>query len=116
NATTPQATIAGLEALSADREVLGGDKNVILLAGGADKNIDIAPLALAINRHCKNVILLDGSGTDKLIPLLHNGEVGVSVFADLSAAVVEAMRLATAGDIILFSPAFASFGLFTNEY
>lgn len=109
NATTPQATIAGLEAL-------GKDKNVILIAGGADKNIDVAPLALAINRYCKNVMLLAGSGTDKLTPLLHGGTIGVSIFDSLEDSLKEALRLAIPGDVILFSPAFASFGLFTNEY
>lgn len=109
NATTPQATIAGLEAV-------GGDKNVILIAGGADKHIDIAPLALAINERCKNAMLLAGNGTDKLIPLLHNGTVGISVFDDLESAIEAAVRLAVSGDVILFSPAFASFGLFQNEY
>lgn len=109
NATTPQATIAGLEAV-------GKDKNVILIAGGADKNIDVAPLALAIGKYCKNVILLAGSGTDKLVPLLHGGPVGTSIFIDLDAALAEAVRLAAPGDVILFSPAFASFGMFTNEY
>ncbi len=117
NATTPQATIAGLEAVGKDPNPDGRvNKNVILIAGGADKNIDVAPLAYAINQQCKNVMLLSGSGTDKLIPLLHGGEVGVSVFADLAAAVAEAVRLAGPGDTILFSPAFASFGLFVNEY
>lgn len=109
NATTPQATIAGLEAV-------GGEKNVILIAGGADKSIDVAPLALSITQRCKNAILLAGSGTDKLIPLIHGGEVGVSVFDDIETAVSEAIRLSSSGDTILFSPAFASFGLFTNEY
>lgn len=109
NATTPQATIAGLEAVAKD-------KNVILIAGGADKNIDVAPLALAINKNCKNVMLLAGSGTDKLTPLLHGGDVGVSIFDNLEDALKEALRLAAADDVILFSPAFASFGLFTNEY
>lgn len=109
NATTPQATIAGLEAV-------GRGKNVILIAGGADKNIDVVPLALAIGKYCKNVILLAGSGTERLAPILHGGEVSVSIFADLDTAFVEAMRLAAPGDVILFSPAFASFGMFTNEY
>lgn len=109
NATTPQATIAGLEAV-------GRENNVILIAGGADKNIEAAPLAVAVNKYCKSVLLLPGSGTDKLTPFLHGGRVGVSIFADLDTVVREAFRLATEGDVILFSPAFASFGLFTNEY
>lgn len=109
NATTPEATIAGLAAV-------GNDKNIILIGGGADKNLDIAPLAYAIGQHCKNVILLTGSGTNKLIPLLHGSDVGVSVFGGLKEAVDDAIRLANSGDVILFSPAFASFGMFVNEY
>lgn len=116
NATTPQATIAGLEAVGNPNSDGRVNKNVILIAGGADKNIDVAPLALAIGKYCKNAILLAGSGTDKLVPLLHGGPVGTSIFTDLDAALAEAVRLAAPGDVILFSPAFASFGMFTNEY
>jgi UDP-N-acetylmuramoylalanine--D-glutamate ligase len=110
NATTPQATIAGMEALD------GGDRNIVLLAGGADKEIDITSLARAIATHCKSVSLLPGSGTDRLLPLLHDAGVDVFVSPDLHSAFNEAKRHAVAGDILLFSPAFASFGLFVNEY
>lgn len=110
NATTPQATIAGLEALA------DGKRNIVLVAGGADKNIDVAPLAKAIESYCKAVFLLPGSGTDRIAPLLQEGSVKVAILADLRAAFVAAKECATAGDILLFSPAFASFGLFINEY
>lgn len=110
NSTTPAATIAGLSA------VAEGGKKVVLIAGGADKGLDVVPLAHATLEHCTNVMLLAGSGTDRLVPLLHGGTVGVSVFDDLEQAVAEAVRLAGTGDIILFSPGFASFGMFQNEY
>lgn len=110
NATTPQATTAALEALDL------GNKNIILIAGGADKNINIAPLAYAITQHCKLVYLTPGSGTDNLIGYLHGGETGVSIMDGLATAFAEAKRMATAGDIILFSPAFASFAQYKNEY
>jgi len=110
NATTPQATTAALESLDV------GNKNIILIAGGADKNIEVTGLAYAITQHCKNVFLTPGSGTDKLISYLHGGEVGVSVMGDLAGAFSEAKRLAQNGDIILFSPAFASFAQYKNEY
>lgn len=108
NATTPQATIAGLTALDS------GAHAIVLIAGGADKAIDVAPLADAIRAHCKVVVLLPGSGTDRLLPLM--GDVVASVQPDLAQALAEARRQAVSGDIILFSPAFASFGLFVNEY
>lgn len=110
NATTPQATTVALESLDV------GNKNIILIAGGADKNIDVTPLAHAITQHCKNVFLTSGSGTDNLLSYLHGGEVGVSVVAGLAEAFGEAKRLAENGDIILFSPAFASFAQYKNEY
>ncbi len=110
NATTPQATTAALEALDL------GNKNIILIAGGADKNIDVTSLAYAITTHCKNVLLIPGSGTDNLLGYLHGGTVGVSVMSDLKLAFAEATRLAQNGDIILFSPAFASFSQYKNEY
>jgi UDP-N-acetylmuramoylalanine--D-glutamate ligase len=110
NATTPAATVAALEALDL------GNKNIILIAGGADKALEVTPLAYAITQHCKNVLLTPGSGTDTLLGYLHGGGVGVSVLSDLSAAFAEAMRLAAPGDIVLFSPAFASFAQYKNEY
>ena len=110
NATAPQATVAALEALDL------GNKNIILIAGGADKGIDVTPLAHAITTHCKSVLLLPGTGTDNLLGYLHGGAVGVSIMSDLSTAFQEAVQRAAPADIILFSPAFASFGQYANEY
>ncbi len=110
NATTPQATTVALESLDQ------GNKNIILIAGGADKNIDVTKLAYAITEHCKNVFLIPGSGTDNLLGYLDGGDLGVSIMGDLKLAFAEATRIATAGDIILFSPAFASFAQYKNEY
>ena len=106
NATTPQATEAALEALDL------GNQNIILIAGGDDKQIDVAPLVGAIKEHCKQVILTPGTGTDRLL----TAGVDALVVETLAQAVEEARLAAAAGDIILFSPAFASFGQYANEY
>lgn len=106
NATEPNATIAGLQALDL------GNQNIILIAGGADKGVDLEPLQVAIDEHCKTVILTPGSGTDRLVNL----GVEAAIVDDLSAAVTTAIDAAAAGDIILFSPAFASFAQYKNEY
>jgi UDP-N-acetylmuramoylalanine--D-glutamate ligase len=107
NATTPQATIAGLRAVGDNLH-----KNVVLIAGGAFKNIDPAPLVVAAREYCKQVVLLPGTGTDIIGTTLPDA---ISV-SSMDEAVAVAMRSARAGDVLLFSPGFASFGLFKNEY
>lgn len=112
NATTPAATIAALEALDI------GNKNIILIAGGAYKEVDPLSLVASVRKHCKNVILIPGTGTDTLLDRLIELEDEVRYLAveNLQQAVEEARLNAENGDIILFSPAFASFGQYKNEY
>lgn len=111
NATTPQATVMGIKALG-DLE----KRNLILIAGGADKNIDASSLAEEIVKYCKQVVLTPGNGTDKLVSLLEKESTVPVLVSNLKEAVEEALLLAEAGDIILFSPAFASFAQYKNEY
>lgn len=106
NATTPEATIAALRALDT------GAKNIVLIMGGSDKGLDMSSLLYEIAKTCKRVILLAGTGTDRVTPLMQD----FSVYDDLDSAVREAFSSAEAGDVLLFSPAFASFGMFNNEY
>ena len=111
NATTPEAAAAGVRAVA-------GERDVILIAGGSDKELDLAPLLAAIEQHCRLVVLTPGSGTDRLRPLLRGLTTHVEVVevADVAAATVAAVAAAQPGETILFSPAFASFSLFNNEY
>ena len=107
-ATTPEATLAALKALN-----VGFTKpNIILIMGGADKDLDMNTLLYEIPNYTKRVILLAGTGTNRVLEFLP----GASVFDDFKKAVDEAFVGAVPGDIILFSPAFASFGMFKNEY
>jgi len=120
NATTPEATCAGIEALSivfkgSARQDLAEHKKVILIAGGADKGLDSEPLAKVINKYCKAVVLLEGTGTEKLITNYKLKITNLKV-ENLKDAVNQAIKYAKKDDIIIFSPAFASFGMFTNEY
>lgn len=103
NATTPEATIAALRALG---------KHVVLIAGGSDKNLDLTELVSEIKKRCKRTFLLAGAGTDKLAPLLND----TMIYHSISEAFTAALESAKSGDAILFSPAFASFGMFKNEY
>ncbi len=116
NATTPEATVAGLEALSTPEPGSGVDiKNkVILICGGADKDLPLDDLAKNINEYCKEIITIPGTGTNKLLNLklkIKNYKTN-----DLKEAIKKSLGLASRGDIILFSPAFASFGMYNNEY
>jgi UDP-N-acetylmuramoylalanine--D-glutamate ligase len=106
NSTTPQATIAGLKAVGDSEE-----KNIVLVVGGAYKDIDPTELIETIPLYCKAVILLPGTGSEKL-----KGLAGVVLVETMEAAVSEAFKAAETGDTVLFSPGFASFGLFKNEY
>lgn len=106
NATTPDATIAALKALSNDK------KNIILIMGGSDKGLDMSSLLGEIATTCKRVVCLAGTGTARVTPFMQD----FSLFDSLDAAVAEALRGAQPGDVLLFSPAFASFGMFKNEY
>jgi len=108
-ATTPDATLAGLRAVSKE-------KNVVLIAGGTDKQIDPKFLIESIGVYAKAVILLPGTGTDRLFPALVGKIQELHKIENLQEAVKKAQELAQEGDVILFSPGYASFGLFKNEY
>jgi len=115
NATTPEATIAGINALTQTENQTGSIRvgRLILIAGGTDKGTDLKEVARIINEKCDIVHLLDGSGTEKLLPLLKNTQVH-KIFV---SAVLSAIGDANTGDTILFSPLFSSFGdEFKNEY
>src|SRR3989344_5513999 len=137
NSTTPDATIAGLRALNPKSEIRNpkqspnpqslnakrstlnaGAKRIVLIMGGTDKGLDMSKLVTEIPRHCKAVILLRETGTEKLKRIM-NYELGITIEERemLKECVDEAMKIAQKGDIVLFSPAFAAFGKWCkNEY
>jgi len=116
--TTPEALGAALGALGPTSSASGGlrgAKSIILILGGADKNLDFAGVLPLVKKYCRAVILLPGTGTDRF---LASQLPSFSAFEakTLREAVSEAKKLARRGDLILFSPGFASFGLFKNEF
>ena len=127
NATTPEATIAGIIALASlpinsSRQGLAEkksgsqtSKNIILICGGADKKLNLTTFVKTVNDNCKAVSLIPGTGTDVLLNE-YKLKVNYKVGKDFNEVVQTSLNLATRGDIILFSPAFASFGMFNNEY
>ena len=119
NATTPTAVMRGIEAVA---NPTTGVKNVILICGGAYKDVDPNVLVEPIEKYCKQVVFLPGTGTDKLIesldtiPVNRNSVEGVTGEEVLESAVKAGLAVGETGDVLLFSPGFASFGLFVNEY
>jgi len=108
--TTPEATLAGLKTLGSKK------KNIILLAGGSDKGLDFSVLANNINKYCKAVILFAGTGTERLKKSLKDSAVPLTIVNSMSEAVKLGQAISMTGDIVLLSPACASFGLFINEF
>jgi UDP-N-acetylmuramoylalanine--D-glutamate ligase len=107
-ATTPEATLVALQSLSQDPK----GKNIILICGGSDKGLNMNKLIKEMPKYCKEIILLHGTGTDSV----KNKIKKYIEVNNMKKAVAKAKEFAKAGDIVLLSPAFASFGMFQNEY
>ncbi len=107
--TTPEATIAALEALGNE-----GKKNIVLIFGGNDKGLNLTGLLDALPRFCKKIFVVPGSGSDRL-PTEIDG-LGLERVRELKESLERSFKVANSGDIILFSPAFTSFGQFKNEF
>ncbi|MBT4722903.1 UDP-N-acetylmuramoyl-L-alanine--D-glutamate ligase [Candidatus Falkowbacteria bacterium] len=113
NDTTSTTPIAGKKALDSITTP------IILIAGGATKNLNLNPFAKAITKECKAVILLEGTATDELERKIRkNGgkELIIDRFDDFQAAIEKAYSLALPNDTVLLSPGAASFGIFANEF
>lgn len=110
-ATTPTATATGISALASKK-----GKHTVLICGGSDKGLDVAPLIEAINRGVKAIVFLPGTGTNRLVQDLGELSIPHTIVHSMKDAVVSARAFARRSDTVLLSTAFASFGLFKNEY
>ena len=109
-ASSPSRTIAGLRSF---------DQKVILIAGGYDKHIPYDVLGPEIITHVKALLLTgDTAGKIKSATIAAPGyaEDGPKIWecADLRQAVERAKELAAPGDVVILSPASASFDRFKN--
>ena len=104
-ATNVGATVAALQGL-------GDDQNIILIAGGEGKGADFSALTTEIKSACSAVVLIgrDAGLLEAVLPAAVKRLHATS----LDAAVVAAAELATAGSIVLLSPACASFDMFDS--
>lgn len=108
--TSPTRTMAGLQSF---------DEEIILIAGGYDKHLDYTPLAKPILDKVKTLILM-GQTADKIFYAvkeeaeIQNKQIEIYVCDSLEDTVKMAHKVAKQGQIVLFSPASASFDLFKN--
>jgi len=109
-ASSPSRTIAGLRSFK---------KKVILIAGGYDKNIPYDELGPEIVEHVKTLVLTGNTAlkikaaTEKA-PEYIEGKPAIMQFEDFGDAVYAAVGAAEEGDIVILSPASASFDKFKN--
>ncbi len=85
---------------------------IILIAGGKDKGGEYAPLADLVRERVSHMILI-GEAKERI-----NAELGGLTDTHLAVTLEEAVELAhslaSAGEVVLFSPACSSFDMFTN--
>ena len=85
---------------------------IVLIAGGKDKDSDFLPLKPTLKQKVKHLILI-GETRSKFRQIL-NGSFSYEDADSLEEAVHQAMGNAAKGDVVLLSPACASFDMFTD--
>lgn len=88
------------------------DRPVILIAGGREKDTDFSPLAKHVYKRVKLLILL-GEAKGKMAEAL-GGNAETLLVSDMEQAVATSRRHANPGDVVLLSPACASFDMFRD--
>ena len=89
-----------------------GSVKPIIMLGGRDKGTDLAPLVAACCQHAKSVVCF-GEARDRFIEAFEGAELEVLSAPCMEAALDEALSVAVAGDVVLLSPACASFDEFS---
>ena len=104
-ATNPEASIVAIDSFN--------NQDVALILGGRDKNTDLTEMCHSINKHIKTVLLI-GEATQRFEEnLKKNGFSNIIKEHSLEEAVDKAISLNP--DVVLLSPACASFDMF-NSY
>lgn len=106
-ATTPISAIAALDAFSRPK---------IIIAGGYDKNLNFEMLGQKIAQKAKAVVLI-GQTAEKIklaVEKARKSDVHIETVPSLADAVDSAAGFALPGDIVILSPACASYDMFEN--
>ncbi len=105
-ATNLGATMAALEGLPTEDQV-------VLIAGGDPKGVDLSPLAGLLPGRVKHLVCL-GMAAPELAEIARTAGVSHALCTDMAAAVAESARAAVSGDLVLLSPACASLDMFSS--
>lgn len=108
--SSPTRTLSGLHSF---------DEDIILIAGGYDKNLDYEPLAKPIVEKVKALLLI-GQTSGKIFDVVkeelesQKKDLPIYMCESLAQTVTMAKKLAKPGSVVLFSPASASFDMFQD--
>jgi UDP-N-acetylmuramoylalanine--D-glutamate ligase len=99
----PHATIAALRSF---------DQPVVLIAGGQNKGLDLRPLATEAPR--LRAVVVMGEASEEIVRAFANTDVPVKTVGSMGEAVSVALDAASPGDVVLLSPACASWDMFNG--
>ena len=108
--TNVGATVAALAGFA---ELAAGGARVVLIAGGEGKGQNFAPLAEPVSRYVRAAVLI-GRDAELIARAIAASGVSALRAADMEDAVAQARARALPGDVVLLSPACASFDMYRN--
>ncbi len=104
-ATNPQATIRAIASFA--------EPEVVIL-GGLERGDDLTPLREPLRKHARAVVVLGESAKRMQRVAAEAGIAAVKVVETIEEAVVAAAEFARPGDVVLLSPAAASWDMFPS--
>jgi UDP-N-acetylmuramoylalanine--D-glutamate ligase len=104
---------AAVAALAGFAELAARGARVILIAGGEGKGQNFAPLAEPVSRYTRAVVLI-GRDAGLIARALGGSGIALLRAGSMEEAVAQARAQAQAGDVVLLSPACASFDMFRD--
>jgi len=107
-----KATNPGSAATAISSIGIGCSGKVILIAGGESKGADLSPLKAVMKTYGKAAYLIGRDAS--LFESTFNGCITTSKKNSLKDAIISAFELSVSGDVVLMSPACASFDMFSN--
>jgi UDP-N-acetylmuramoylalanine--D-glutamate ligase len=111
--TNVGATLAALNGLGQSGSASSSRSKIILIAGGEGKGQDFSPLSQALARHAKAIILM-GRDAPAIRSAIESSGITIQDAGTLEQAVESAAEMAESGDLVLLSPACASFDMFKD--